>query len=168
MNETDAYAALRPHLQALGLDPQRVENGLGAGTPDVSYTSGVIEMKYEAAWPVRPDTPLTVKSFVSRKAQVPWLTRRWLAGGPSWIMLRVAEEYLLFAGLHARAVRAGQTQAYLKHTACWRTERLGAADWPRLRAWLTWDYAALPPEAQVKLRQLRSATVDELDPTIVT
>jgi hypothetical protein len=167
MNETDAYTALRSHLQGLGLDPHRIENGLGAGTPDVNYTVGMIEMKHLDHWPVRPDTLVLIPSFTKRKAQVPWLMRRWFSGGPSWVMLRVEGEYLLFAGLHARAVRAGQTREYLYHISCWRCTSLNTANWEALRDWLTWNAdARMGPADLAKFFALRRADPSN-DPTII-
>jgi hypothetical protein len=155
MNEAAAYAALRPRLQARGLDPQRVENVLAGGTPDCNYSAGWIEMKYLEAWPKRESTLVIIRTLVERPEQVAWLRRRWTSGGAAWIMLRVDRQLLLFAAPDARAVRLGRTRAELMRLACWKTNTQGVGDWEQLRDWLLWKDEELPPPARAKLLRLR-------------
>ena len=143
MDETGAYDSIKPRLQALGLDPQRVEDVTSRGTPDVWYTVGAIEMKYLPAWPVRMNTPVRVSTLIDRPQQVAWLTRRWTKGGPAWLMLRVANQYFLFTGVDSRLVRKGLIRANLERLAVWRTDETGRGDWDALRNWLTWNLEGL-------------------------
>lgn len=157
MDETGAYEALKPRIAHL--DPQRVENVLSAGTPDVWYTHGAIEMKYRPDWPVRPNTPVRVQTLIDRPEQVAWLTRRWYAGGPAWLMLRVVDQYILFSGPHSRWVRAGLTRHDMFDVAVWFTDQRGQGDWDMLSNWLTWKVEALPPLAAQRLRELQGRVI---------
>lgn len=154
------WEALRPRLVSLGLDPCRVENAVGVGVPDTNYLSGWMELKDVPAWPKREDRPLMIPSLVEKSGrdQVAWMFRRWSAGGPAWLMLRVGRELLLFSAFDAPTVRVGRTKAELRRLAVWRTNshgewapELGAA----LKAWLTWDLPALPPPSQARLMRLK-------------
>jgi len=124
------WDALRPLLR--GLDPVRVENLVQAGTPDVNYTRGWIELKYAPRWPVRPDTPLKLDHFTNE--QRVWLTRRCAAGGRAFLVLKVGDEWLLFNGRVA-AEWVGRVD---RHQLC----LLATAHWPQkpttqeLRKWI--------------------------------
>lgn len=77
-----------------------VENRVGVlGTPDVNYIEGWIELKWRRAWPVKPDTPVTLPHFTIQQRR--WLKKRWNAGGNSWLLLQVQREWLLFSGRDA-------------------------------------------------------------------
>lgn len=94
-SEKSMWEALRPLMK--GLDPMRVENLVGIGTPDVNYTRGWIELKYIGGWPVRdPDAIVKVDHFTPQ--QRVWIMRRALAGGRVFVFLKVGEEWLLFNG----------------------------------------------------------------------
>jgi hypothetical protein len=159
MDEASLYESLRPRLQALGLDPHRVENVLARGTPDINYSGGWIELKHVPRWPVYATTPVRIPSLVDRPEQAAWLTRRWLAGGPAWLLVRVDRQLLLVSGLDSQAVRGGLTHERLLVTACWRSDdkygRFSDAAAQRLRAWLLWRDEELPPWDRAKLLRLR-------------
>jgi len=78
---------------------KRVENPLNDGHPDVEYcyhgSAGVIELKQREAWPVRPGTLVRLRHYT--KEQRDDLKDRFQAGGRAFLLLQVAEEYLLFA-----------------------------------------------------------------------
>lgn len=118
------------------LDALSIENGVGAGTPDVNFADGWIELKSIDDWPKRPATPLRVDHFTA--AQRAWLRVRCLRGGRAFLLLKVGPEVLLFRGdvaaevlgtttreeLYGRAERrwdcfdgAGLLQ-YLRETTC--------------------------------------------------
>jgi len=89
------WRTLRPKM--LSLDPHRIENSTEKGTPDVNYSHGWIELKYCKEWPKRAATPLRIRHFT--KEQRVWLERREIAGGITWVLLKVGEsEWLLFRG----------------------------------------------------------------------
>lgn len=158
MNEAGSWTALKGRLDALGLDPHRVENALGNGTPDVTYTAGWVELKWLEAWPARSTTPVRLRKLEERPAQVAWLTRRWAAGGPAWLALRVAKELLVFSGRDVRAVRDGLLRAELRDLACWATSMTGYAsddDWRQLGAVLRWDDEAMWPHHRARVLRLR-------------
>jgi hypothetical protein len=90
--------ALRP------LDGKSVENGVGAGTPDVNYADGWIELKSIDRWPPKGG-PLRVPHFTS--GQRVWLVRRRRAGGEARLLLKVGNDWLLLDGTVA-ALRVGE------------------------------------------------------------
>ncbi len=67
------------------------------GIPDVNYIYGWIELKSVSQWPKRGG-PLPVPHY--KPEQRVWGMKRWLAGGLSWVLLRVEKEgdWLLFQG----------------------------------------------------------------------
>ena len=80
-----------------------VENGCGMGTPDVNLSTGAwIELKSIDAWPARPETPLRIEHF-SQEQRI-WLLQRSKAGGEAWLLLKVADDWLLFDGEMAAAL----------------------------------------------------------------
>ena len=76
------------------LDPVRVENKAEAGTPDVNYLIGWIELKIAKA-PKRGGI-LTIEHYTP--LQRTWAIRRAHAGGKVWLLLKVSNEWLLFRG----------------------------------------------------------------------
>ena len=54
MSEAALWDMIRKPLRPL--DPQRVENSCGKGTPDVNYVGGWLELKQQDNWPKRPTT----------------------------------------------------------------------------------------------------------------
>jgi hypothetical protein len=115
--EQSMWDALRPRLAAL--DPVRVENAVGDGTPDVNYTHGWIELKRVPSWPARASTSVHIEV---RTLQAVFLVNRWRAGGLSWVMAQVASEWLLFPGLDASALRVGLPAPVVRRTAIWTTK----------------------------------------------
>lgn len=114
------WEALRPLMR--GLDPIRVENAVLAGTPDVNYADGWIELKYAERWPPRGG-PLRVDHFT--KQQRIFHLRRTKAGGKTFVLLKVGEtEWLLFQGARAALVLGNSTQEELyKNVAARWTRR---------------------------------------------
>lgn len=95
-SESSSWADhVRPVLKAAHLDPVRIENSVGLGTPDINYLHGWIELKYVPSWPKRGG-PLRIPHFTPQ--QRVFLRRRWLSGGHAWLLLRVETEYLIFSG----------------------------------------------------------------------
>jgi hypothetical protein len=95
-SEKAMWQALRPLMK--GLDPVRVENLVQVGTPDVNYVRGWVELKYLPGWPVRGGI-VKIEHFTPQ--QRVWIIRRTMAGGRVSLMLKVAEEWLLFSGPRA-------------------------------------------------------------------
>lgn len=75
-----------------------VENPALPGTPDVNYVEGWIELKWAAKWPPRGG-PLRLPHFTSE--QRVWHLQRRNAGGVSWVLLQVGDEWLLFDAVDA-------------------------------------------------------------------
>lgn len=93
MSEATMWSRVRTALK--GLDPVRVENKIEAGTPDVNYLKGWVELKSVPHAPVRGGV-LTIEHFTPQ--QRTWLTRRRWAGGNAYLLLKVSNEWLLFLG----------------------------------------------------------------------
>lgn len=97
------------------LDAVAVENPARAGTPDVNYVEGWIELKVERRWPVKDDTPLRLKKYTDQ--QKTWLRRRWSKGGNCFLLLQVGREILLFRGEDAHHIGT-LPRAQLRLLAC--------------------------------------------------
>jgi hypothetical protein len=91
------------------LDAFSVENGVGAGTPDVNYVDGWLELKSLEGWP--EDGPLRVPHFTVQQRL--WLRKRWLKGGEVYMLLKVADDWLLLNGWDAAAIVGKATRAQL-------------------------------------------------------
>lgn len=81
-----------------------IENGAGAGTPDVNYVEGWLELKSVERWPPR-DGILPVDHFTPQQRL--WLRKRSLAKGNAHMLLKVADDWLLIDGWDA-AVHVGK------------------------------------------------------------
>lgn len=101
-NEQQMWTALRPHMVALGLDPIRIENTAGIGTPDVNFTGGWAELKTTLHWPKRGG-PLRL-DHPPTKQQIAWATRRWHCGGFCCVILRVGKEWYVIHGCDVYAL----------------------------------------------------------------
>lgn len=138
--EQSAWDGLRPVLQQLGLDPHRVENVLGEGTPDVDYAHGNIELKVLPKLPARAATRIKVPKF--RGTQAGWLFNRWKAGGLSWLMVKCQRDWFLFDGGTAMDVWLGMTEELWRARAACIYPTGASRD--TLGAWLRWQGDALP------------------------
>ena len=80
------------HFEKTGrLHMCRIENLVGSGYPDVEGCLDTCQFHIElkaVARPKRESTPIRV-NFQPR--QIPWLRKRWDAGGNCWVLLRVGE-----------------------------------------------------------------------------
>jgi len=79
------------------LDAQPVENIVRAGTPDVEYHGGWIEVKRTKSWPARPDTPVKLEHDLT-PGQRRWIRRRERVGGTVWVLVQIDRAYLLLKG----------------------------------------------------------------------
>ena len=127
MSESQTWADFRPVVKYL--DPQRIEDRVSLGIPDVDLAIGNIELKFLAEWPKRPGTLIRIPHFTPE--QRGWLIRRCqacrLAGLRinAWLLLRVGmvdpNEWLLFNGDVAAACIGTATQAQLRAVAVFRS-----------------------------------------------
>lgn len=85
--------ALRP------LDAFSVENVVRAGTPDVNFTDGWIELKQLDKKPMRAETTVRLQHFTPQ--QRVFLRRRWHKGGKAFLLLLLEGEWMLFDGCWA-------------------------------------------------------------------
>lgn len=110
----------------------RVENIAGSGTPDLSWGwdcgEGHIELKHRYDVPVGELTPVTLPTITAHQRL--WWRQRWEAGANAFVLLRLANEFLLFPGLWA-AHNLGNThyQGLLAHAAgVWQRGQLSAEE----------------------------------------
>ena len=80
-------AALKP------LDAVPIENRLRAGTPDVNYIGGWMELKWLRSWPIRGGV-ISLPHYTI--AQRSWLRRRGKRGGIAMLVLQVGKQWLFF------------------------------------------------------------------------
>lgn len=83
------------------LDAVSVENGCGNGTPDVNFADGWLELKSLPDWPTRPDTPVRLDHFTP--GQRAWMLRRSLHGGRVYLLVKIADDWLLYRGCYLAA-----------------------------------------------------------------
>lgn len=120
MSEAAMWESLRPVIKIL--DPVRIESPMSSGVPDVNYIQGWVELKYAKRWPPRGG-PLRIDHFTHEQRN--WLTRRRLAGGRAWLLLKVGRsEWLLFDGLVAARYLGHVPQAELYEHSIARWSRL--------------------------------------------
>ena len=116
-----------------------VENKVKAGTPDVNYIDGWIELKWLRRWPVRADTIVRIEHFT--KIQRRFARDYWLKQGRCWCLLQVGPSWLLFTGTIAHD--------YVGHVPRRDLEKLAVAHWHRglkpkeLMTWLTKPWVTL-------------------------
>jgi hypothetical protein len=97
-----------------------IENSVGIGTPDVCYIDGWLELKILAEWPKRADTVVKFKRYT--KEQKLWLRTHWELGGRSFLVLKVGQEWLVWAGADA-AVCGSVTRSELESVALLRMDK---------------------------------------------
>jgi len=75
------------------LDGIPVENKVRAGTPDVNYIDGWMELKWLRSWPKRNGVVLLPHYTLGQRL---WLRRRGLRGGKAMLVLQVGKQWLFF------------------------------------------------------------------------
>lgn len=113
MSEASLWGRVRKALK--GMDPCRIENRCESGTPDVWYVEGALELKWTRKAPkrggiVRLDHEMTTEQRV-------WAIRRHHAGGKTFVLLKLADEYLLFYGYVAAEYLGYSTLEKLREVA---------------------------------------------------
>jgi len=102
ISEANLWRVVREALSPFGR-LERIENGVGLGTPDVVYclrrhakipqaTTGWIELKHVPEWPKRASTPLIIEHLT--REQVNFASRWALAGGNYTCLVQVKNEFL--------------------------------------------------------------------------
>lgn len=72
-----------------------VENPARAGTPDINYMEGWIEMKRLDRWPP-PSEIIDIPHFTPQQRN--FLEKRVRMGGHAWLLFRIRNDWLLFRG----------------------------------------------------------------------
>lgn len=109
-------------IQALQpLHAVAVENAVLAGTPDVNYVEGWIELKWIDKWPRVPSfRPILLRHFTPQQRL--FMMQRTRARGKVWLMLKVGrDEWFLFTGeIAAEFVgRCARAELIAKATRHW-------------------------------------------------
>lgn len=134
--ESAMWRKVRPFLIAARLDPVRVENPIGPGTPDVNLADGRwIELKCVPAWPPRARNILRIPHFTPQ--QRVWLYQRWRAASDTTYLLlevRATREWLLFDGDVAAKVVGRATEGHLRACAHAILAESALADLPKIFA----------------------------------
>lgn len=107
-------------------DAWSVENPCRPGTPDVNYIEGWIELKWLADWPKRATTTVRIEHFTPQ--QRVHLARRWEMGGNAYLLLQVAQDWLLFTGDIAARIVGRATRSELEAAAKAQWVRPNLAD----------------------------------------
>lgn len=106
MSEKAMVPVVRKLLK--GLDPIRVENSAGAGTPDINFggiynqdhsLQGWIELKYIGKHNKFFNDIVKIKHFTPQ--QRVWLKRRWWSSKSSFLLLKIKSNWFLFDGVTA-------------------------------------------------------------------
>lgn len=79
------------------LDAVSVENPVGAGTPDVNFIGGWMELKSMDHWPrgTGAGEPALIIEHYTQTQRV-WSIKRWRKGGLVLLLLKVGRDWLLF------------------------------------------------------------------------
>lgn len=78
-----------------------IENKVGIGTPDVTYIGGWLELKRLEGWPAKGGL-VTPHRYTNQ--QRIWLKEHWDLGGRAFLVIQIAQEWLVIAGPDAWAV----------------------------------------------------------------
>ena len=97
------------------LDAWSVENPCRPGTPDVNFIEGWCELKHKDNWPVRKTTIIRLPHFTPQQRL--HLRRRWHLGGNAYLLLQIAQDWLLFDGKAAAEFVGKVTRAELESVA---------------------------------------------------
>ena len=101
------------------LDAFSVENPCRPGTPDVNYMEGWMELKHKYEWPKRAATTVRLDHFTPQQRLC--LMKRWHAGGNSFLLLQVGDDWLLFDGDVAaeKVGRVNKEELYIIAKVTW-------------------------------------------------
>lgn len=102
MTERALWHTMRKHLAPHGV-LQRIEERGSAGVSDVHYMirgkGGWVELKYLPNWPKRRETPVRAPHFTLD--QLLFIQNYTKAGGRAFMLLQVADEYILLNSVGA-------------------------------------------------------------------
>jgi hypothetical protein len=117
MSEESMWGRVRKAIKRL--DPNRVENRVGAGTPDTNYVEGWVELKWVRKTPKKGG--VVVIEHWSAEQRI-WHTKRRKAGGRSFVLLKIATTWMIFDGLVAVEILGKVNQVELEKGAIqvWR------------------------------------------------
>lgn len=89
-----------------------IENPCRPGTPDLSYADGLLELKWARAWPTKDTSVFQVPHYTPQQRL--FHRKRWSAGGKMFVLLQVANDWMIFAGPVAAAYLGYTTRVELE------------------------------------------------------
>jgi len=124
-HESALWKLVKRKIEAPGRHLVRVENPIGAGTPDVNYcihgVEGWIELKEVNCFPKRASTVVKIGHYTPQQRL--WIRRRGMSGGMVFLFLRelASMTYMLFEWQYAWEHVGKATEFELRKNAliCW-------------------------------------------------
>lgn len=106
-SETNFWTTLKNKLRS-DWEPERVENCVATGTPDLYYTlkksgkMGWIELKYIPEIPKRETTIVNIEHYTPQQRN--WIMRHGSIGATVFLFLQIEKTYILFNWRQAQMV----------------------------------------------------------------
>lgn len=123
----DRLAELRRECLAEDAVPphwDRIESLVGSGVPDLNWSwaghEGWIELKHRASPPVGEDTPVVLDTITSHQ-RLFW-RQRWESGGNVYVLVRVAQCFMLLQGYWCAFNLGKVTLESLRDHSSWLAE----------------------------------------------
>ena len=99
-----------------------VENGgCRPGTPDINCTLGWIELKWRRGWPVRDGVVVLPHPYT--KVQQLWARRRERAGESVFVLVKIAQCWMLFSSSVASRVLGHTNEEELRQAALFVSDK---------------------------------------------
>lgn len=114
----------------VSLHATRIENYCSAGTPDIEYIQGWLELKEMPGWPIDPQWHLRIPHFTIEQRL--FLRKRCYYGGNAHLLLKVGAEWLLIRGDKACDIIGSSTADELRAASelVWKSRDRGC--WEKL------------------------------------
>lgn len=125
MAESTDYKTLKKNMLLFGDRMDRIENGVGVGTPDINYCIAGVEGWIEQKSPIEPKrtaTPLFGSNHKLTQDQKNWFMRQQKAGGKGWILISTDVRWILISGRYADNLNVFTTSELLE-LAAWTTTK---------------------------------------------
>ncbi len=104
MSEKTDWTLIRDKIRRPKDRVDRIENGVGFGTPDVNFCGNGVECWIEMKSPIEPvrlSTPLFGSNHKVSQDQKNWMKRQIDAGGRCWFLIGTDKRWMLIHGRHA-------------------------------------------------------------------
>ena len=125
MSEKTDWKVLRDRMKMPKDRIERIENGVGIGTPDINFCGNGVECWIEMKAPIEPKrghTPLFGSNHRLSQDQKNWFKRQLDAGGRAWILIGTDKRWLLINGRLADQLNEMTVEALI-NASTWSTSR---------------------------------------------